>query len=208
MKKCDNSTRKVHTNSNFILSISLLIMFDTLLIRPSLHCNTLLHFITLHPTTLHHTSPNYTSLHFTQLHFTTLHPTTPHYTLLHSTTLIDTSLPLLYTLLPFCLALRIYISYCSISLHITSFTSHHINRSHPQNYFQKNKPLHCPKELLTISLYFTFYFIYLFVYLSYQPYTSLYFPIPKYNLLPFTSLFIPFTSLFIPFTSTHRFTLP
>ena len=52
MKDCDNSTRKIHISSNFILSISLLIMFDTLLLRPSLHCNTPLHF-----TTLHHTSP-------------------------------------------------------------------------------------------------------------------------------------------------------
>jgi len=50
-------------------------MFDTLLLRPSLHCNTPLHFTTLHPTTLYYTS------HFMQLHFTTL---------------IDTSLPLIY----------------------------------------------------------------------------------------------------------------
>jgi len=48
-------------------------MFDTLLLRPSLHCNTPLHFTTLHHTsvhfTLHHTSPNYTSLHLSTLHF-------------------------------------------------------------------------------------------------------------------------------------------
>jgi hypothetical protein len=74
-------------------------MFDTLLLRPSLHCNTPLHFTTLRPTTLH-----YTSLHFTQLHFITL---------------IDTSLHLIYTSLPFRLALLIYISYRSISYHIT-----------------------------------------------------------------------------------------
>ena len=93
MKKCDNS--KIHISSNFILSISLLIMFDSLLLRPSLHCNTSLHFTTLHPTTLHYTSLHFTTLcytsHFTQLHFstlqytslpfTTLHPTTLHYTL-------------------------------------------------------------------------------------------------------------------------------
>jgi hypothetical protein len=36
MKECDNSTRKIHINNNFILSISLLIMFDTLLLRPAL----------------------------------------------------------------------------------------------------------------------------------------------------------------------------
>jgi hypothetical protein len=87
------------------MSISLILMFDTLLLRPSLHCNYPLHFTTLHPTTLH-----YTSLQFTQLYFTTL---------------IDTPLPLIYTSLPFRLALRIYISYRSISLHITS---HHITR--------------------------------------------------------------------------------
>jgi hypothetical protein len=90
MKECDNSTRKIHISSNFILSISLLIMFGTLLLRPSLCCNTPLHFTTL----------RYTSPYFTQLHFTTL---------------IDTSLPLIYTSLPFHLALCIYISYCSIS---------------------------------------------------------------------------------------------
>jgi hypothetical protein len=50
MKECDNSTRKIHISSNFILSISLLIMFNTLLLRPSLR---------------------YTSPHFNQQHFTT-----------------------------------------------------------------------------------------------------------------------------------------
>jgi hypothetical protein len=69
MKECDNSTRKIHISSNFILSISLLIMFDTLLLRPPLHCNTPPHFTQLHFTTLHHTSPNYTSLHLWILHF-------------------------------------------------------------------------------------------------------------------------------------------
>jgi hypothetical protein len=75
MKECDNSTRKTHISMNFILSISLLIMFDTLLLRPSLHCNAPLHFITLHPSPVHYTSP----------HFTTLHPTTLHYTYRHFT---------------------------------------------------------------------------------------------------------------------------
>ena len=87
MKECDNSTRKIHISSNFILSISLLILFDTLLLRPSLHCNTPLHFITLHPTTLRYTSP-----HFTQLHFATLHHTSPNYTSLHFTALHPTTL--------------------------------------------------------------------------------------------------------------------
>jgi len=96
MKECDNS--KIHRSHNFILSICLLIMFDTLLLRPSLHCNTPLHFTTLHPTTLHHTSPNYASL-------------------------IDTSLPLIFTSLPSHLALPIYISYRSISPRITKLLS-------------------------------------------------------------------------------------
>jgi hypothetical protein len=90
MKECDNS--KIHISSNFIgeLFINLLIMFDTLLLRPSLHCNTPLHFTTLHTTTLHYTrytSPNYTSLHFTTLHQTTLHYTSLHFTTLHPNTL-------------------------------------------------------------------------------------------------------------------------
>jgi len=55
--------------SNFLLSICLLIQSDTLLLVPSLHCNTSLHFTTLHQTTLHHTSPNYTSLHLSTIHF-------------------------------------------------------------------------------------------------------------------------------------------
>jgi hypothetical protein len=137
-------------------------MFDSLLLRPSLHCNTPLHFTTLHPTTLH-----YTSLHFT--------------------TLIDTSFPLIYTSLPFHLALIIYISYRSISLHITSlhitshhFTSHHFTSLHITSHHitrhstdlipkiiskkvnpftaLKNSPFHFT------SLHFLFYFIYLFTY--------------------------------------------
>ena len=89
MKECDNSTRKIHTSSNFILSISLLTMFDTLLLRPSLYCNTPLHFTTLHSTTLHYTSLHftlqYTSSNYTSLHFATLHPITLHYTYRHFT---------------------------------------------------------------------------------------------------------------------------
>jgi len=75
MKECDNS--KIHISSNFILSVSPLIMFDTLLLRPSLHCNTPLHFTTLH----------YTSLHFTTLRQITLHHTSPNFTSLHLSTL-------------------------------------------------------------------------------------------------------------------------
>ena len=67
MEECDNS--KIHIGSNFLLSVCLLIMLDTLLLGPSLHCNTSLHFTTLHPTTLHYTYRHFTSSH---LHFTTL----------------------------------------------------------------------------------------------------------------------------------------
>jgi hypothetical protein len=67
MKECDNC--KIHTSSNFILSVCLLIMLDNLFLRPSLHCNTSLHFTTLHPTTLHYTYRHFNSSH---LHFTTL----------------------------------------------------------------------------------------------------------------------------------------
>ena len=131
MKECDNS--KIHISSNFILSISLLIMFDTLLQRPSLHCNTPLHFTQLHFTTLRHASPNYTSPHFTQhtspnctsLYFTTFHPTPLHYTSPHFT---SSHLHFTSSLL----SLSIYISYRAISPHITKldtvqfyFTSHH-----------------------------------------------------------------------------------
>jgi len=122
MKECDNS--KIHISSNFVLSTRLLIMFDTLLLRPSLHYNTPLHFTTLHPATLHYTSLHFTILHHTSpnyisLHFATLHHTSPHFTQLHYTTLIDTSLPLIYTSLPSHLALRIYISIWQAECSIT-----------------------------------------------------------------------------------------
>jgi hypothetical protein len=55
MRECDN--------------LCLLIMLDTLLLGPSPHCNTSLHFTTLHQTTLHYTYRHFTSSH---LHFTTL----------------------------------------------------------------------------------------------------------------------------------------
>ena len=67
MRECDNS--KIHVSNNSLLSICLLIMLDTLLLLPSLHCNTLLHFTTLHQTTLHYTYQHFTSSH---LYFTTL----------------------------------------------------------------------------------------------------------------------------------------
>jgi hypothetical protein len=74
------------------LSVCLLIMLDTLLLAPSLHCK---HFATLH----------HTSLHFT--------------------TLIDTSLPSHW-------ASPIYISYRSVSPHITELDT--VQFSYLQSY--------------------------------------------------------------------------
>jgi len=97
MKECDNSTRKIHISNNFIWSISLLIMFDTLLLTPSLHCNTPLHFTTFHPITLLYTYRQFTSSHlhfttlsfsFTHLHFLSFYFTSHHITR-HSTDLIS-----------------------------------------------------------------------------------------------------------------------
>ena len=105
MKECDNS--KTHIRSNFILSICLLIMLDTLFLRPSLHCNTSLHFTTLHPTTLHYTYQHFTSsyLHFTTLsfgltylHFLPFYFTSRHETR-HSTSLFNRKSILLHYLL-------------------------------------------------------------------------------------------------------------
>jgi hypothetical protein len=90
MKDCDNS--KIHISSNFILSIRLLIMFDTLLLRPSIHCNTPLHFTTLHPTLLHYTSPHFTTLHPTTLHYTYRHFTSSHLHFITHTNLQDCSI--------------------------------------------------------------------------------------------------------------------
>ena len=82
----------------------------------------LIMFITLqYFATLNHTTPNYTSLHLSTLHFLSF---TLHYS-------------------------PIYISYRSISSHITKLDT--VRFSHTQTYFQNNKPLHCPKELLTLS---------------------------------------------------------
>ena len=64
-------------------TVYLLIMLDTLLLRPSLH------FTTLHPTTLHSTSLHLSILHFLpfKLHPPTLHSTSLLFTQLHFTPL-------------------------------------------------------------------------------------------------------------------------
>ena len=116
-----------------------------------------------------------TSTITTLQHLATLNHTTPNYTSLLSH-----------------LALPINISYRSISPPITKLDT--VRFTHPQTYFQSNEPLHCPKELLSISLHFTLYlfiFIYFF-HLSYQPFTSLYFAIRIYKSHPFTSLAFTF----------------
>jgi hypothetical protein len=130
-------------------------MYDTLLLRSSLHCST--------------------PLHFTQLHFTTL---------------IATSLPLIYTSLTSYLASRIYISYRSISPHITKLDT--VQFSSP-NLFPKIMNRFTALKNFS-AFHFTLYCI-LFFHLSSQPYTSLYFAIHNYKSLPFTSL--PFTFYFL-----------
>ena len=55
-----------------------------------------------------------------------------------------------------------------------------------------NAPLQCPKEHLTTSLHFTFF------HLSYQHFTSLYFPIHIYNSPPFTPFPLTFYRLHFP----------
>ena len=117
-----------------------------------------------HVATLYHTSPNYTSLHLSTLHFLSF---TLHYP-------------------------PINFSYRSISPHITKLDTELF--SHPQTYFQSNEPLHCLKELLSISLHFTLY-IYIFFHLSYQPFTSLYFAFHIYNSLRLTSFAFTFSFL-------------
>jgi hypothetical protein len=92
-------------------SIYLLIILDTLLLRPSLHFTTL-HPTTLHLTPLHYTCRHFTSSHlnFTQLHFPTLsfvlnpfkfptapfHLTSLHLVSLHFTALLDDLLTVLF----------------------------------------------------------------------------------------------------------------
>jgi len=59
-----NNQKNMKEAANSTLSVHLLIMTDTLFLRPSLH------FTTLHYTCRHFTSSH---LNFTQLHFTTHH---------------------------------------------------------------------------------------------------------------------------------------
>ena len=82
MRECDNS--KIHISNNSLLSICFLIMLDTLLLVPSLYCNTLLHLTTLHQTTLHFLS---LTLHYSPIW---LNPSTFHIVLFHPPSLNQT----------------------------------------------------------------------------------------------------------------------
>ena len=150
MKECDNS--KIHTSSNFILSIYLLIMLDTLLLRPSPHC-----------TTLRYTSPRFAHLPITPLHYTYRHFTSSHF---H------------FTALSF--GLTHLISYRSVSTHITKLDT--VQFTHLQTYFQNNEHLQCLKSLSPlhlISLFFT-YPINPSLYFAIHIYTSLLFTSPHW----------------------------
>ena len=122
MRESNNS--KIYISSNFLLSKSLIIMSDTLLLVPSLHCNTSQHFATLH-----HTSPNYTSLHLSTLHFLSF---ALHYPLIWLNAFT----------FPIVLFLLTPLNQAQYGYHIPKLIS------------QNNEPLHCPKEPPTISLHF------------------------------------------------------
>ena len=92
-----------------------------------------------HFATLNHTSPNYTSLHLSTLHFLS-------FTLNYSPIWLNPS-----------------ISIFSIVLFHLNTKLDTVRFSHPQTCFQSNEPLHCPKELLSISL-FIFFFIFFFIF--------------------------------------------
>ena len=131
-----------------------------------------------HFATLYHTSPNYTSLHLSTLYFLSF--------ALHSS--------------------PIYIAYRSISSPITKLDT--VRFSHPQTYFQINDPLHCPKELLSISLHFI---LYLFIIISFSLFLStLHFTLLCYSHLQLTSLHFLFLRflLFIAFTSPTVLHIP
>ena len=166
MRECDNS--KIHISSNLLLSICLLIMLNTLLLVPSLHCNTSLHLTTLHQTTLHYTYRH----HFLSFTF--------HYSPIW---LNPSTFPIVLFWPP-----------------ITKPDT--VRFSHPQTYFQSNEPLHCPEELLSISLHlnlylFFFHFTLLFASTTHIP------SLPLPSLFTFYRLHFPCLHflLFIVFTS-------
>jgi hypothetical protein len=102
----------------------------------------------------------------TLLHLTTLHQTKLHYTYRHFT-----SSHFHFTTLPFGLTHLHFLSF-----YFTTITKLDTVRfSQPQTYFQSNEPLHCPKELLSISLHFTLYFFLYLFFFTYPINPSLHF---------------------------------
>jgi hypothetical protein len=136
----------VHISINFILSVILLIVLGTLLLRP---------ITTLqHSAALYHTSPNYTSLHFT--------------------TLIDTSSHLHFTTLSFSFVHLHFLSFYFTSHHITShhITSHHITSldtvqiSFPKLISKKETPFTALKNFS--PFHFTSLFILFYSFVKYR----------------------------------------
>ena len=84
-----------------------------------------------HFATLYHTPPNYTSLHLSTLHFLS-------FALHYSPVWLNPS------------------AFPIVLFHPPITEIDTVRFSHPQTYFQSNDPLHCPKELLSISLHFMF----------------------------------------------------
>ena len=151
------------------MSICLLIMLNTLLLRPSLHCNTSLHFTTFHPTTFHYTYGHFTSshLHFTtlsfgltHLHFLSFYYTSHHYCR-HSTVLISKLISKIMN--PFTV---LGTSHHFTSLHFLFiyFFTYPLN---PSLYYA----IHIYSSLPFTSLSFTFYFL-----LPSLPLTGFHFP--------------------------------
>jgi len=137
--------------ANFIRSVYLLIMLDTMLLTPSLlftklhpatlhstslHLSTL-HFLSfkLHPATLHSSSLHFTQLHFTPLHYifrrfisSHLNFTQLHFTLLHYTCRHFTSSHLNFTQLP---------HFTALSFGLAPFQFHIVfNKSQPTLFHQ------------------------------------------------------------------------
>jgi len=117
---------------------------------------------------------------FTKTITTLKHFATLHHTSLHSSTLHVLSFTLHYPL--------IWLNQSTFPIVLLHHTSQNYTQhsSQLQTYFHNNELLHCPKELLTISLHFTFY---LFIFFTYPINTSLHFAIHIDNSLPFTFYF-------------------
>ena len=116
------------------------------------NCNIISYHITSHHITSHHITSHHITSHHIASHRIASHRIASHHITSHR------------------IPSHRIASHRIASHHITShrITSHHITSHHitrhstdliPKIFFQKSKPLHCPKELLTISRHFTFYSI-------------------------------------------------